>query len=71
LDISLVFTAVCTHATQNFCAFINKWTNRAAGIAIPLFFCPLGRRRSRIPAAEEWSVADSFLYKQKKQRGLV
>jgi hypothetical protein len=38
---------------------------------IPLFFGPLGRRRSRIPALEEHSVADNFLQKQQKQLDAV
>jgi hypothetical protein len=35
---------------------------------IPLFSGSLRRRRSRIPALEEHSVADNFLQKQQKQQ---
>jgi hypothetical protein len=43
-------------------------TRRPEWAVIPLFFGPLRRRRSRIPALEEHSVADNFLQKQQKQQ---
>jgi hypothetical protein len=53
--------------SANHCNVINV-RGTPNGAVIPLFFGPLRRGRSRIPALEEHSVADNFLQKQQKQR---